>query len=79
MIFKKKTSVSKYTYTYVSKLINFKISDYDIKYLIKITEHMVRSTTVICIVPGFFYLLNFQVPKNCCVLKHSCCPKQVRS
>lgn len=53
MIFKKKTSVSKYTYTYVSKLINFEISDYDIKYLIKITEHMVRSTTVICIVPFF--------------------------
>lgn len=54
MILKKKTSVSKYTYTYVSKLINFKISDYDIKYLIKITEHMVRSTTVICIVPFIF-------------------------
>lgn len=59
MIFEKNTSVSKYTYTYVSNLINFEISDYDIKYLIKITEHMVRSTTVICIVSGFFYLLNF--------------------
>lgn len=59
MIFEKNTSVSKYTYTYVSNLINFEISDHDIKYLIKITEHMVRSTTVICIVSGFFYLLNF--------------------
>lgn len=54
MIFEKNTSVSKYTYTYVSNLINFKISEYDIKYLIKITEHMVRSTTVICIVPFIF-------------------------
>lgn len=54
MIFKKKISVFKYIYIYVFKLINFKISDYDIKYLIKIIEYMVCFIIVICIVLFFF-------------------------